>query len=504
MIFDAADLPSSLQVRADLCVVGAGAGGATAAMIAAEAGLSVVVLEAGAFLTPADMSQREDEMFPRLFWEGGNRTTKDRSVKVHQGRGVGGSTLHNLNVCKPIPQAIRDAWRRDRGLEHLPNETWDALYAEVEALLSVSAVPRAQWNRHNLLFERGCEALSWRGGGLSHNRTGCLGSGFCELGCAYDAKNNAAKVMVPRAVQAGAQFFSHCQAVEITHAQSRVTGVRATSLDPSSLQPRGTVIVEAKRVCLSASATATAAILLRSRIPAPEGAVGDGLRIHPAVVVAGEFEEPVNAWRGIPQAYECTEWLSEAEDGHRLWLLPAFAHPVATATFVPGRGEAHRALMERYAHLGVFTAMLHDHTAGRVRPKGDLGLSIDYWPDADDRKELALGLEVCARLLFAAGARKVLVPAFPSQTIHPGDDLSRLREFEITKGGIDLTAVHPMATVPMGDDPRRAAVGSDGAHHHMDGLFIADGSLFPTSIGTPPQLSIYAMGLHVGRRIARA
>ncbi len=54
----------------------------------------------------------------------------------------------------------------------------------------------------------------------------------------------------------------------------------------------------------------------------------------------------------------------------------------------------------------------------------------------------------------------------------------------------------------MDDDPTRAAVGSDGKHHHLDGLWIADGSLFPTSIGVPPQLSIYALGLHVGRAIA--
>ena len=167
-----------------------------AAMIAAEAGLSVVVLEAGEFLTPADMVQREEVMLPRLYWDAGGRTTADRAVKIHQGRGVGGSTLHNLNLCKRIPPSIRERWARERKLDHLGPAVWDALYTEVEALLSVSTVPPERWNRHNRILEEGCKALGWKGGGLSHNRSGCLGSGFCEIGCAYDGKNNAAKVLV--------------------------------------------------------------------------------------------------------------------------------------------------------------------------------------------------------------------------------------------------------------------------------------------------------------------
>jgi choline dehydrogenase-like flavoprotein len=40
-------------------------------------------------------------------------------------------------------------------------------------------------------------------------------------------------------------------------------------------------------------------------------------------------------------------------------------------------------------------------------------------------------------------------------------------------------------------------VKSTGEHHQVRGLFVADGSLFPTSIGVPPQLGIYAFALHL-------
>jgi len=504
MIYDAATLRLPIRLRADLCVIGAGAGGAMAAMVAAEAGLSVVLLEAGEFLTPADMVQREEVMFPKLYWDAGGRTTKDRGIHVHQGKGVGGSTLHNLNLCKRIPASIRERWAAERSLATLGPAAWDALYDEVERLLEVKPVPREMWNRHNQLLEEGCRALGWRGGGLLHNRTGCVGSGFCEVGCSYDAKNNAAKVLVPRAVKAGAEILARCQAVRVRHEGGRAIGVEAVALEAGTNRPLGDVIVDAPRVCLAGSATATPALLLRSRVPDPGGETGNHLRIHPALVAAGEFEEPVRAWAGIPQTYECTELLDlEGDDGHRSWIVPAFAHPVGTATLLPGHGGLHRSLMRRYAHLAAFTAMLHDRTAGKVRPDGDLGLTIEYWPDEADRRELLHGLWGCAKLLFAAGARRVIVPSHPPRIYERGDSIDELLHLDLTPGSMDVTAVHPMASVPMGDDPRVAAVNSEGKHHHLEGLWVADGSLFPTSIGGPPQLSIYALGLHVGRAIAR-
>jgi choline dehydrogenase-like flavoprotein len=498
-------LPLPARLRAGLCVVGSGPGGATAARAAAEAGLDVVVLEAGPLTTPGEMNQREEDMLPRLYWSAGGRTTTDRGVHVHQGRGVGGSSLHNINLCKRIPVEIRERWHRDRHLEHLPPAAWDALYAEVEALLAVGPVPEAMRSRHNELLKRGTEALGWAGGPLSHNRTGCIGSGFCEVGCAFDAKNNALKVMIPAALKAGARVVTHAQAVRLVHRDGRVTGVEAAVIDEVTRRPVGSLTVDADRVCLAASATATPALLRRSGVPDPGGETGRTLRLHPGVAAAGDFDDPVRAWEGIPQSWECTQWLDFAPDAeHRSWIIPAFAHPMGLATLIPGHGAAHREVMARYAHLAVFSAMLHDRTTGTVAPRGELNLSIDYRPSPEDRRELLFGLAACARLLFAAGARRVLLPAAKPVILERGGDPAAALPADFEPGDIDLTAVHPMASVPMGDDPRVAAVDSRGKHHHLAGLWIADGSLFPTSIGVPPQLSIYALGLHVGRAIAAA
>jgi choline dehydrogenase-like flavoprotein len=460
-------------------VVGSGAGGAMVARVAAEAGVQVLVLEAGPYWTPGDMSQREEEMFPKLFWDAGTRTTADKGVKIHQGKGVGGSTLHNINLCKRIPDSILDGWR----LRHLPLARWHRLYEEVEALLSVSLV--TEHNRHNQLLQQGCARLGWRGGPLQHNRTGCIGSGFCEIGCAYDAKNNALKVLLPRAIEHGAEVLAETQAVRVDgHTVHAVAAGRP-------------VTIEADRICLAASATGTPALLDRSGFAVPAH-----LRLHPGVVVAGEFDAPVYAWRGIPQSYECTEWLDFLQ--RRLWIIPAFAHPMGTATFIPRHGPEHAAWMARYAHLGVLTAMLHDETAGRVRSAGDLGVRIDYWPNARDRAALQEGLRRAAELLFAAGAQRIVVPATDPLVIERGASLDAIASVPITRGNLDITSVHPMASVPMGDDPDRTLVDSAGRVYGHPHLFVADASLFPSSIGVPPQLSTYAVALHVAQHMVGA
>ena len=506
MIFDASTFTHDVTLDTDLVVVGSGAGGMTAAMAAAEKGVSTLVLEGGEYLLPADMSQREEQMFARLFQESGARTTTDRAVTILQGRGVGGSTLHNINLCKRIPAAIRAQWTREHGLSKLPPATWDALYDEVERLLAVSIIPPEARSAHNRMLERGVAALGWQGGALSHNRTGCMSSGFCELGCRYNAKNNAMKVMLPRAIAAGAQVVCNCVALRVLHRGGAARGVEAVALDPATRRPLRRVTVNAERVCLSASATGTAALLQRSGVPDPSGVTGTTLRVHPALIAAGDFDEELRAWEGIPQSYECTQFLQldrpDDERAHRAWIVPAFAHPVGTATMVPGHGGAHRRLMERYPHLGVLTAMIHDLTPGSVRPSGELGVAIDYWPNERDRQQLTLGLWGCAKLLFAAGARSVVVPTRVPLVLSPGDDLEPLKTMAVKPGEIDVSAVHPMSSVPMGDDPTRAPVGSDGKHHHLDRLWVADASLFPSSIGVPPQISVYALGLHVGRALA--
>lgn len=496
MIESGRDIRRDVTVACDLVVVGTGAGGAMVAREAARAGLAVVALEEGAHSTPRDFTQREDEMLPLLFQEGGARTTADGAITVLQGRGVGGSTVHNTNLCKRAPAPVLDGW----GVDGWRARELDPHYAVVEHDLSVAPIDESRVNRNNDVLRRGVAALGWKGGILSHNRRGCIGSGFCELGCAFDAKQNALKVLIPEAVAAGARVIADCRAERVLVQHGRAVGVQARALDAGG-RAGATVTVRAGAVCLAGSAVGSALLALRSSLPDPSGQVGRGLRLHPGGAVAGIFDEVIEGWNGIPQSWECTEKLrfDDAPDNDdRAWIIAAFAHPIGIAASLPGFGAAHMRMMRLYPRLAVLAAMLHDRSSGRVTASGERPL-VRYALDAGDKRALLRGMAACAEILFAAGAKQVVVPFAEPLVLS-----DRARVGDVVAHGyrpLDpiLTAVHPMGTLALG-----RVVDARGAWRGLERLWVADGSLFPTSLGAPPQLSIYAAGHKVGHHIVEA
>lgn len=477
----------------DAIVVGTGAGGSIALRELARAGIDVLAIEEGSDHVSREFDQREDRWLPELFQESAGRTTDDFAITVLQGRGVGGSTIHNTNLCKRTPAEILDQWARAHAVVGCSASDLEKSFASIERDLEVKTIDPLAVNANNDVLRRGLEALGWRGGALAHNRTGCVGSGFCELGCAYDAKNNARKIVLPQAIAAGAKILSDARAVRILHDGSSVKGLVVGAASGAR------VVFRCKVLVLAGSAVGSAALAIASDLPDPNAQLGRGLRIHPGGMVAGVFDESIAGWRGIPQSWECTEHLDFAEGSdRRAWITTAFAHPIGTATTIPGFGAAHMRQMRRYSNLAVLTTMVHDASRGTVYvSRGDRRAAIRYRLDDSDRGQLAKGLRACAKILLAAGAREVIVPSMPPIVVRAEGDLDAVDAELGRPHRMPLTAVHPMGTMRMGEDATRAVVRSTGEHHQVRGLFVADGSLFPTSLGAPPQISIYSFALHL-------
>src|SRR5262249_29723797 len=160
-------------------------------------------------------------------------------------------------------------------------------------------------------------------GYLAHNRVNCIGSGFCELGCSFNAKQNALKVLIPQALAAGARVLADARVDRILVAGGRAGGVEAALLGEDG-RPRGRLTVQARAVVLGASATGSAALALRSGLPDPHQLCGTNLHLHPGVAVAGIFDHDIAGWKGIPQSFECTEFLDFTPGStRRVWIVPA-------------------------------------------------------------------------------------------------------------------------------------------------------------------------------------
>ena len=490
------------QLTADVVIIGLGAGGSMVFHDLVRAGFDVIGLELGRHFSTEEFNAREDLMMPQLFAEGGGRATDDFSVSVLQGKGVGGSTLHNTNLCKRLPDELAEDWRTRFGVDV---SGLDQDFDDVERILNIHEVPADHINHNNQLIAKGIKTLGYKGGVLKHNRGAlCQQAGFCELGCPNDGKEHGERALIRPVLDQG-RVFSEARVTRILRSRGVTTGVEGVCVDPVTGAAVGEFKVAAKHVVLAGSATSSAALVKQSALPDPYRLAGTNLHMHPGSIVAGVFNDPVEGWLGVPQAIECTQFLEfGAHAKRRAWIVSGFAHPGAAAGFLPGFGPEHATLMRTFPNVAVLITMLHDHASGVVSPGRDEQVHIRYRLDRDEYDQLALGLRESARILLAAGAQRVFIPTRPAKWVTRASDLNDFDGSSLGPLNPSLTAVHPMSTLWMGNDRRSSVVDPQGMHHHVQNLWVADGSLFPTSIGGPPQVSIYTFARRVARAIAAA
>jgi choline dehydrogenase-like flavoprotein len=255
-------------------------------------------------------------------------------------------------------------------------------------------------------------------------------------------------------------------------------------------------------VVLAAGAINSPQLWLKSRLPNANRRVGKNLHLHPAAFVGGVFNETINGHLGIPQSYYIDQFLdmkSLPDSGYL--LMPAFGSQMIVAASLPGFGEDHRELMERYRHIAALLVLLHDRTTGRVSVNYKGAPNIAYRLRRSDKKVLVEGIINAARLLFAAGATEILMPYTQHFPIRTEADLDIIRQRGIVPNDIMMASSHPQGTLRMGENPNRTVVNLSGESHAVKGLFVADASLFPTSVGVPPTLTIAALATHVAGQI---
>mgnify|MGYP002624141221 CR=1 FL=1 len=493
---------SNLELVAEVCVIGSGAGGSVVAKELAEAGRDVVLLEQGGHHTKADFVQREEEMMPMLFEDMGQRATDDQSVLILQGHGVGGSTVHNLCYCLRTPAPILDKWAREDGVRSMGYDAMLPSFERVERMLEVKQIEEHEVNVLNDRIRRGCEALGYHGFVTRHNRTNCLKSGFCMLGCPFDAKKSMLVTYVPAALAAGARLYPNCVARGFEAKGERIAAVTGDVVD-ARRRPRGRFRVEADVFVLAACAINTPQLLLSNGLANSSGQVGRNLHLHPSVLVAGFYDDEIHGYRGIPQSYYVDEFIDlEKDPNSGFVLMPVFGFPVATAAQLPGFGREHWQIMRDYHRMVGLLVLLHDESAGRVGAGSGSRPSITYDLAPREQALLAAGVQRCVEVLFAGGARKVLVPYASPLWLRPGDDLRPIAERGVRKYDLPIASTHPQSTCRMGEDPGRHVVDSWGRAHDVPNLFIADMSLFPSSVGVPPQITTAALGDRVGRFVA--
>ncbi|WP_323774796.1 GMC family oxidoreductase [Alcanivorax sp.] len=499
-VIDGRTVSSDRTLEADVAIIGTGAGGGVSAEILAKRGLKVLLIEAGKLMTNQDFSLDEGQAYRDLYQEGALRATKDFGMTILQGRTVGGTTVVNWTSSFRTPAETLAYWHDQYGVQGMNRQEMDPWFQKMEQRLNIS-----KWsmppNANNNVLRKGCESLGWRWDVIPRNVEGCWNIGYCGMGCPTNAKQSMLVTTLPEAMNNGATLLYSAQANRLIIEGDTVTGVEVRPLTDGKTPTGATVTVKAKTVIAAGGGIQSPALLMRSEAPDPNGLVGKRTFLHPTSFTFGIYDQEIAPYYGAPQSLYSDEFTFkrgvDGPMGFKLEIMPM--HPGLSTALMGGFGENAREEVERLPNLASSIALMrdgfHEQSVGGTVELRDNGEPIldypmnDYLLDGARRSHLTM-----AEMQFATGARMVR----PSHA-HAGyysswkDAKAAIEGFTYDPVITGVGSAHVMGGCTMGGDETRSVVNSDGSYKHLNGLYVIDGSVFPTSLGVNPQLTIYGM-----------
>jgi choline dehydrogenase-like flavoprotein len=530
--------------RAEVCIIGAGASGATAAKVLTEAGVTVVALERGPWRKRDSFGGDELANVNRYnLWPDPilnprtARTRADEEARVELfcpvPQMVGGGTVHwqgwlprftpsdfCLKAIAGVPEGTTLAdW--PVGYDEI-----ERYYDRVEWAFGVSGLaganrfegPRSRpypcppmpMTRYAQKFHKGCAALGWNSfptpqAALSRpfeGRPATVVSAFAQQhGDPTGTRSSALNVFVPQAVATGRfDLRPDCYVRELTLGpDGAVRSALYEDADGEHLEQEADVFL------LACGAVESARLLLLSRSGRfPNGLangsdlVGRNVTFHEYSAAIGVFDDPVYAWAGGGyvsassfQFYDHDDSRGFVSGGHI--AAAGVGIPLPINWHLPGQpswgAEAKRIDREAFNHSMAVAMVLHD------MPQHDNRVDLD--PDVADawglpvaritltphRNDLDQGrflIDRSADILEAAGARTVT---------------------KVYADRVTGNCSHQHGTLRMGDDPASSVLDRWCRAHEVDNLFAVDGSSFPTATGANPTLTIMANAWRVADRI---
>jgi choline dehydrogenase-like flavoprotein len=505
---DAGNYTEHSTLEADVVIIGTGAGGGTTAEILAKAGLKVLLIEEGPLKSSNDFKMDERQAYKDLYQENAGRMNKDGSMSILQGRCVGGSTVVNWTSSFRTPEQTLQYWADNFNTEGVSKDEMAPWFDNMEQRLNIApwAVPP---NENNAVLSRGADALGIPWQVIPRNVVGCWNLGYCGTGCPTNAKQSMLVTTIPSAMDEGSQLLYNARAERLIIDNNKVTGIEISALN-ESYRPTGvTLTVKAKTVILAAGGINGPAMMLRSDAPDPKGLVGKRTFLHPVAFSFAEFSSEINPYYGAPQSIysDHFQWQSIAGPvGYKLEVPPL--HPGFTSVLLMGHGESHVEDIKKLPNMHSMIALMRDgfndgSRGGSIELASDGSPIVnypinDYLWEGIKRSHLQM-----AEIEFAAGA-KAVKPAHVDAKFEKSWNASKaaINQLPYIASRALVGSAHVMGGMAMGEDLDRCVVDSNGKYHYLDNLYVIDGSVFPTSIGANPQLSIYAMACKQATRLA--
>ncbi|KAK3435199.1 hypothetical protein EUGRSUZ_D02566 [Eucalyptus grandis] len=454
----------SLSIQCDAVVIGSGAGGGVVAGVLAKAGHKVLVLEKGSYCARSNLSLLEGPTMDQMYLSGGLVATEDMSTLVLAGSTVGGGSTINWSASLRTPQHVMNEWSNKYDLELFDSKLYqEALDVVCKRMGVQSAISEEGFN--NAVLRKGCQELGYPVSNIPRNSPADHYCGWCCLGCKDGKKKGTAETWLVDLVESGnGAILPGCEAIEVLHTRrsgrgrDTVTGV-AFEFEHNGFKE--VCIVESNVTIVACGALGTPALLKRSGLKNPN--IGKNLHLHPVAM----------AWGYFPDTKTVDLWPEKEKKSYE---------------------------------GGIMTAM--DKGSGTIASS----TSISYKMDDTDEHNLQKGLEKVLRILAAAGAEEIGTHHNEGKTLkvkqvsyHEFERFVKEESARPIKGqSTPICSAHQMGSCRMGPNPRSSVVNPMGETWEVEGLYVADTSVFPTALGVNPMVTVQAIAYCTAQSVLEA
>uniref|UniRef100_A0A2P2MTG3 Long-chain-alcohol oxidase n=1 Tax=Rhizophora mucronata TaxID=61149 RepID=A0A2P2MTG3_RHIMU len=505
----------SLVIQCDAVVVGSGSGGGVAAGVLAKAGYKVLVLEKGNYFARDNLSLLEGVAMDQMYLSGGTLATDDMGAVILAGSTVGGGSTINWSASIRTPQHVINEWSSARGygLELFGSKLYrEALDAVCKKMGVQSEIDEEGFN--NAVLRRGCEEMGYPVMNIPRNSGPDHYCGWCCLGCKDGRKKGTCETWLLDMVNSGnGVILPGCEAVRVLRKRNKrncrdtATGV---AFEFERLKGvKNLCVIESKVTIVACGALSTPALLKASGLK--NANIGKNLHLHPVTMAWGYFPElqwPDKGKKsyegGIMTAMSTVnvdfDDKGNTSGGYRYGAViqtPAL-HPGMFSALMPWvSGADMKRRMCRFSRTAHIFALARDRGSGTVNSPS----SISYRMEAGDEVNLQKGLEKILHILAAAGAEEIGTQHCKGKTINVKKvsyhEFERFVKEESAKPLRDLStqicSAHQMGSCRMGLNPKESVVNQMGETWEVEGLFLADSSVFPTALGVNPMVTIQAI-----------
>lgn len=465
-------------MRTQVLVVGSGPGGLLAATLLAENGHEVILLDKG-ILKSREIEPYSREELQTLYNQSGvSVALGNPRVVFAEGCCVGGGSEVNSGLYHRLPESIFNEWKQQYDIQGYDYKDLKEHFETVERDLSVSLLPYDA-SAASLKLKVGAEKLNWDVREIPK----WVKYTKCSKNDIKSEKQSLSVVYLPRFLKAGGKLFSETEVVYLEKQDSSGRWQVSIRTKNQDLMKQDVTGFQADFVFVAGGSVFSPTLLMKSNIGRN---IGKSLRMHVTAKVIAEFDEKVNhPGMGVP-VHQVKEFSPKFSFGGSISSLPYLA--VALIDYP----ELLTNLEGLWEHLAVYYAMASVGVGNiRVIPKVAKPI-VTYKLNSGELRQMSEATRLLSKLLFAAGAKR-LMPVQPNASaINSPDELYKLPN-KLDAKNANLMTIHLMGSCPSGENMAKCAVNSFGKLHGESNIYVCDASILCASTTVNPQGAIMAM-----------